>query len=103
MGPWPVVVVENRKRIFTLICTRSVYSYYKSLRYGGWAGNLAKVSRDSINDRTDHSIPWGLTLHPFVEGRSCSSSPVTLQMQPGGKVKRQDWYEGEGQGGIPST
>ena len=50
----------------------------------GVGGNLAVVSLDSINDRTNHSIPWGLILRLYLEGLSCLSNRAVLEMQPKG-------------------
>jgi hypothetical protein len=49
----------------------------------GWCGvHLAIMFPDSINDRRDHSIPWGLTQRLLQEGLFCLSIRVVPRMSP---------------------
>jgi hypothetical protein len=50
-------------------------------------GSLAIVFLDSINDRTNHLIPWDLTLRLYLVGLSCLSTPEVLEMQSKGQDK----------------
>ncbi len=49
-----------------------------------WSAHLVLVFQDSINDRRDHSIPWGLSLRLQLAGLTCSLARVVPQKQPTG-------------------